>query len=69
MGPLSFDLARHLQRQSAFSQRTFGPGNRTAGVLDHIRKELVEIEQAPDDLEEWQGRGGTKHRNRSSGLA
>jgi hypothetical protein len=45
--------AAHLERQRAFSLRTFGPGARTAGVLDHIRKELVEIEQDPADVGEW----------------
>lgn len=48
-----FDLAGHLRGQIAFSERTFGPGRRTAGVLAHIRKELVEIEAQPDDLTEW----------------
>ena len=47
------DLVAHLHRQRAFSARTFGPGARTAGVLDHIRKELREIEAKPDDLSEW----------------
>lgn len=46
-------LVNHLHRQVAFSLRTFGPGVRTRGVLDHILKELVEIEAAPLDLEEW----------------
>lgn len=45
--------AAHIARQRAFSERTFGPGPRTAGVLDHIRKELAEIEQDPADLGEW----------------
>jgi hypothetical protein len=40
-----------VQRQ--FSAQTFGPGNRTEGILDHIRKELVEIEEHPTDLYEW----------------
>ncbi|MDA8151503.1 MAG: DUF550 domain-containing protein [Acidithiobacillus sp.] len=48
-----FDLVAHLYRQRAFSRDAFGPGQRTAGVLDHIRKELIEIEAAPDDLTEW----------------
>ena len=47
------DLITHLQRQHEWSERTFGPGHRTAGVLDHIRKELREIEAAPLDLSEW----------------
>lgn len=47
------DLVEHLYRQKAFSERTFGPGNRTQGVIDHIRKELAEIEADPLDIEEW----------------
>lgn len=46
-----FDL--HLERQRRFSERTFGPGSRAAGVIDHIRKELREIDEAPGDLAEW----------------
>lgn len=42
-----------LKRRFDWSQTTFGPGKRTHGVLNHIRKELVEIEEDPDDLEEW----------------
>lgn len=45
--------AAYLGRQRAFSERTFGPGTRTETVLDHIRRELVEIEAAPRDLGEW----------------
>lgn len=48
-----FDLEAHLRRQFDFSLKTFGPTPRTAGVLDHIRKELAEIESDPDDLSEW----------------
>ncbi len=48
-----FNLISHLHRQRAFSFVTFGPGARTAGVLDHIRKELAEIEASPLDLTEW----------------
>ena len=49
----TFDLIQHLHRQRDFSERTFGPGARTAGVCDHIRKELREIEAAPADITEW----------------
>jgi hypothetical protein len=49
----TFDLIAHLYRQRAFSEKTFGTGDRAAGVVDHIRKELVEIESDPKDLEEW----------------
>lgn len=48
-----FDFAAHLQRQREWSERTFGPGNRTLGIVDHIRKELGEILAAPDDAEEF----------------
>lgn len=48
-----FDFHAHLARQAAFSLKTFGPGMRTAGVCDHIRKELKEIEADPSDLREW----------------
>ena len=47
------DLIQHLFRQRDFSLRTFGPGQRTHGVLDHIRMELAEIEAKPADLTEW----------------
>lgn len=48
-----FDFEAHLARQAVHSQETFGPGLSTAGILDHIRKELVEIEADPTDSEEW----------------
>jgi len=46
--PLLFDLIAHLYRQREFSERTFGPGDRTEGVIDHIRKELVEVAELAD---------------------
>lgn len=50
---MTYDLISHLYRQRAFSRSTFGPGPRTGGVIDHIRKELTEIEDDPADVEEW----------------
>jgi hypothetical protein len=50
---LNFDLISHLERQRCWSENTFGPGVRTEGVCDHIRKELREIEAKPHDLSEW----------------
>lgn len=48
------DLPDFIERQKAFSESAFGPGNRTKGVSDHIRKELVEVAEAGDDaLAEW----------------
>lgn len=49
----SWDLIKHLERQRAWSEKTFGPGLRTKGVSDHICKELHEISQKPEDLMEW----------------
>lgn len=51
--PPTYDLVLHLIRQKEFSEKTFGPGDRWKGVIAHIRKELIEIEKAPQDLEEW----------------
>jgi len=48
-----FDFLAHLQRQREWSERTFGPGSRAKGVVEHIRKELCEIEADPADLMEW----------------
>jgi hypothetical protein len=36
-----------------WSLETFGPGMRTEGICNHIRKELLEIEANPTDLMEW----------------
>lgn len=48
------NLKEHLERQFKFSLETFGPpNNNSEGVLDHIRKELVEIENDPSDIYEW----------------
>ena len=48
-----FNIFAHLRRQRAFSEKTFGPGRRTIGVCDHIRRELLEVEADPDDAQEW----------------
>lgn len=50
---MSFDLKQHLLRQMAFSLATFGPGERREGVIDHIRKELVEVEEGHGEAAEW----------------
>lgn len=47
------DLVAHLHRQRAWSRQTFGPALRTKGVIDHIKKELIEVEAHPTDLSEW----------------
>ena len=51
--PIVFDLRSHLVHQREWSEQTFGPGERAKGVVEHIRKELREIEENPSDLEEW----------------
>ncbi|ARB06145.1 hypothetical protein FDH38_gp091 [Dinoroseobacter phage vB_DshS-R5C] len=46
----------HLSRQCAVGREKFGPGERTKGVMDHIRKEFdeIEAEETPDGrAEEW----------------
>lgn len=48
-----FDLEEEIRRHMAFSRTTFGPGTRLNGVLEHMRRELVEIEAKPTDLGEW----------------
>ena len=47
------DLIGILHRQREFSAKTFGPGKRTKGIVEHIRKELVEVEGSNGSLDEW----------------
>jgi hypothetical protein len=49
----TFDFLAHLHHQAAWSAQTFGPGDRTVGVVDHIRKELDEVLANPTDVSEW----------------
>lgn len=49
----SGELGPYLERQWAWSKETFGPGLRTKGIIQHIGKELQEIEKDPHDLLEW----------------
>jgi hypothetical protein len=50
---MAFDARAFLTEQFDFSDKTFGPGQRSEGVLAHIAKELLEIEQDPFDRVEW----------------
>jgi hypothetical protein len=50
--PASIDEA-WIGRFAAWNLHTFGPGMRTAGTVDHIRKECREIEANPTDPKEW----------------
>ena len=47
--PFALDAA-HLARQREFSERTFGPGPRREGVIDHITKELAEARENPREF-------------------
>lgn len=50
------NLEEHLRRQMAWSIANFGPDSRRKGVIDHIRKELDELENEPDEEDaanEW----------------
>lgn len=42
-----------LREHIPWSRETFGKGQRTGGITKHIEQELVEIRDAPNDLEEW----------------
>lgn len=47
------DIVSFFDEKSKWSLETFGPGDRYAGVVKHIKKELKEIEENPSDLIEW----------------
>jgi hypothetical protein len=47
----SYDMIRWLDEQRLFSIKAFGPGELTPAIVDHIRKELREIEEATDRQE------------------
>lgn len=50
------DHVNFLARQTAFSRATFGPGERSKGVLDHIEQEIEEIRECESPREraqEW----------------
>lgn len=46
-------IETYYARQIEWSKNTFGPALRTKGIIDHIQKELKEIEAEPHDLSEW----------------
>jgi len=48
-----FDLKFYLVRQRLWYLSVFGPGQRDAGLIKHIKKELDEIQDSPGDIEEW----------------
>ena len=46
-------LEEYIERQQKWSADTFGPGTRAKGIVQHLRKELEEVEAQPDDVFEW----------------
>lgn len=52
-GQAARGFAAFFDAKAKWSAETFGPGQGAAGVLDHIRKELAEVEREPGDLAEW----------------
>ncbi len=46
-------LIAFMSRQKDWSSKNFGSAIRTKMTTDHIRKELIEIEDNPTDLVEW----------------
>ena len=47
-----YDLIKHIEWQRDISIEAFGPGCRSEGILKHIEKEVEEVRQNPNDLEE-----------------
>lgn len=47
------DLVKHMEAVIPWSEKTFGPGRRTKGIINHIKSEILEIEANPSDLYEW----------------
>jgi hypothetical protein len=47
------DLVEWLRKQREWSLLTFGGNVSYLGIVSHIRKELEEVEESPDDLMEW----------------
>lgn len=50
---MRLDITGLLIKHGEWAEKTFGSGLRTKGITDHIRKELIEIENDPKSLEEW----------------
>ena len=47
------NLRGFLKRLEKWSQQAFGPGERTKGITDHMKKEIEEIKKDPNELEEY----------------
>lgn len=51
--PAPLHLVDFIEDLGKWSNSVFGVGNRSVGIVDHIRKELEEISANPNDLLEW----------------
>ena len=47
------DLVAYIERQREWSREAFGPSDRLDGVLEHMRREMVEVRACPQDAFEW----------------
>lgn len=47
------DLAGFIDDKALWSRRVFGDEITTTGIVNHIRKELIEIEEKPNDIVEY----------------
>jgi hypothetical protein len=47
------DITNFIDALGRWSKETFGPDYHPARIIEHIRKELIELEQDPDDCAEW----------------
>lgn len=50
------DMVAYLAEQRDWSSKTFGPGSRMRGIVEHVGKELAEVTAArtpQESLEEW----------------
>jgi len=48
-----FDFERYYHAHMFWSNATFGPHNRTKGILEHLTKEIEEVRESPNDASEW----------------
>lgn len=46
-------IREYVMEHKIWSHETFGEGNHTEGLLQHIEKEVKEIRKLPSDLLEW----------------
>lgn len=48
-----YALATFIDQKAAWSRQVFGPDLPLSGILAHMRKEMREVEEKPEDGEEW----------------